>query len=85
MTPIDIATNTADTPITVGNDPVAIAITPDGKTAYVANDISGSVTPIDTATNTAGTPIPVGGDPVAVAITPDGKTAYVANSTARAR
>ena len=56
-----------------------IAITPDGKTAYVANDGSGTVTPIATATNTAGPPITVGSDPYAIAITPDGKTAYVAN------
>ena len=43
--------------------PVAIAITPDGKTAYVANFGSGTVTPIATATNTAGPPIPVGSSP----------------------
>ena len=36
VTPIATATNTAGTPITVGSDPDAIAITPDGKTAYVS-------------------------------------------------
>ena len=41
------------------NDPYGIAITPDGKTAYVANYGSGTVTPIATATNTAGPPITV--------------------------
>ena len=61
-----------------GGGPYAIAITPDGKTAYVAN--SGTVTPITTATDTAGTPITAGSDPYAIAITPDGKTAYVANN-----
>ena len=60
MTPIATATNTAGPPITVGNDPDDIAITPDGKTAYVANSGSGTVTPIATATNTAGPPITVG-------------------------
>ena len=60
MTPIATATNTAGTPIPVGNDPDAIAITPDGKTAYVLSYDAGTVTPIATATNTAGTPIPVG-------------------------
>ena len=79
MTPIDTATNTAGTAITVGSAPRGVAITPDGKTAYVTNDGSGSVTPIDTATNTAGTAIAVGRSPFGVAITPDGKTAYVAN------
>ncbi len=43
MTPIDTTTNTAGTAITVGSGPIGIAITPDGQTAYVANN--GSVTP----------------------------------------
>ena len=59
--------------------PGAIAITPNGKTAYVFSVTSDTVTPITTATNTAGPPIPVGAAPAAIAITPDGKTAYVAN------
>ena len=37
VTPIATATNTPGTPITVGIQPRGIAITPDGKTAYVAN------------------------------------------------
>jgi DNA-binding beta-propeller fold protein YncE len=48
--------------------PEAIAITPDGKTAYVANnDLAarhgGTVTPIRLATNTALAPIKVGFPP----------------------
>ena len=58
-----------------------IAITPDGKTAYVVDGADhpgwGTVTPIATATNTAGKPIRVGAVPQAIAMTPDGKTAYV--------
>jgi YVTN family beta-propeller protein len=79
VTPILTATDTAGSPITVGSNPVAIAITPDGKTAYVTNADSNTVTPIATATNTTGAPITVGSDPVHIAVTPDGKTAYVAN------
>ena len=84
MTPITTATNTAGTPITTGYDsePSAIAITPDGTTAYDANENLGTVTPITTGTNTAGPPITVGSVgsyPDAIAITPDGTTAYVAN------
>jgi DNA-binding beta-propeller fold protein YncE len=44
-----------------GFSPVAIAITPDGTTAYVLG--SSSVTPIRTATNTALAPIKVGCQP----------------------
>ena len=64
----------------MGNSPDAIAITPDGSTAYVTNNGDGTVTPINTSTDTAGTPITVGTWPDAVAITPDGSTAYVANN-----
>jgi len=65
-------------PIPAGNEPQEIAITPDGKTAYVAVKESRSVVAIDTRTNTVvGAPIPVGQRPLGVAITPDGKTAYI--------
>ena len=89
VTPITTATNMPGTPITVGSGPWTlydvgqIAITPDGKTAYVTTGTS--VTPISTATNTPGKPIhlgkvniPGGGGPGGqIVITPDGKTAYV--------
>ena len=55
------------------------AITPDGKTAYVANADSGTVTPISIATGKAGPAIRVGTDPEKIAITPDGRTVYVAD------
>jgi YVTN family beta-propeller protein len=66
--------------LVVADDPVILAITPNGRTAYVANAGDGTVTPISTATNTAGKPIRVGHTPRAIAITPDGKTAYVVNN-----
>jgi YVTN family beta-propeller protein len=84
VTPIRTATNTAVKAIKVGPLPVAIAITPDGKTAYVVNSGASarSVTPIDTATNTALKAIPLGpGLPGPVAITPGGTTAYVLSTT----
>ena len=79
---VDTASNTlVGTPITVGSGPTGVAVTPDGKHAYVANNGSNNVSVIDTVTNTVvGTPIPVGNSPLGVAITPDGKHAYVANN-----
>lgn len=66
------------TPIRAGDNPWAIAVSADGKTAYVVNNAAlGTVTPIDVATNKAGSPIPVGSYPKAIAITPDGHFAYV--------
>lgn len=75
--------NVAGTPVGVGTHPDAIAISPDGRTAYVANFGSDNVTPIDVATDTAAAPgawISVGSEPDAVAITPDGTTLLVANA-----
>src|SRR5262249_26237184 len=77
------ATNTPLPPIKAGPHPDAIAITPDGKTAYVANDVhAGTVTPIPTATNTPLPPIKTGHDTAAIAITPDATTAYTVNNAA---
>jgi DNA-binding beta-propeller fold protein YncE len=82
VVPIDLATNAPGTAIPFGANPFAIAIAPDGSTAYVlAND--NTVTPIDLATNTSENSIPVGSlgnnESTAIAITPDGSTAYVTN------
>jgi YVTN family beta-propeller protein len=70
VTPICTATNTPGKAITVGKGPSYIAITPNGKTAYVSNEGSGTVTPISTATNKPGKAITVGSYPVAIAIAP---------------
>jgi YVTN family beta-propeller protein len=83
--PVRTATNTAGRPIKIGAIPAAMAITPDGKTAYIADLHPDTVTPVTTATNTAGRPIHIGGFPWAVAITPDGKTAYVVDIVAHGR
>ena len=50
VTPVTIASNAPGADIAVGTDPQAIAIAPDGRTAYVANTGSNNVTPIDVAT-----------------------------------
>ena len=85
MTPVTTATNTPGKPIKIGAIPAAIAITPDGKTAYIADVHPGTVTPVATATNTPGRPIKIGGFPWAIAITPDGKTAYIVDLPAYGR
>jgi hypothetical protein len=56
--PISTATNTAGTPIRVRGMSGEVAITPDGKTVYVAG--MNTVTPINTATGRPGTPIYIG-------------------------
>jgi DNA-binding beta-propeller fold protein YncE len=67
----------------VGIQPDVIAVTPDGKTVYVADNpgpgslIQGTVVPITTATGKAGQPIDVGSVPTQLTVTPDGKTLLV--------
>ena len=93
VTPILAASNTAGRPIRVGPAPALIAISPDGRTAYVVGVGSllpgaaapVTLTPIRTATNRPGRVITVcasenlGGviAPDAIAITPDSRTVYV--------
>ncbi len=48
---IDTATNTVIATVPVGIAPNGVAITPDGKFAYVGNEYSSTVSVIDTATN----------------------------------
>lgn len=88
LTPINLATQTAGKPIKVEDGSkvldgsLAVAITSDGKTAYVLNPSvdpkhDSLVTPVDTATGTAGKPIPVAGMAESIAVSPDGQTVYV--------
>jgi DNA-binding beta-propeller fold protein YncE len=84
VTPVATATNTAGKPINIGGigrftAETAIAITPVGKTAYIATAAYiarscagcsvGTVIPVATATNTAGRPIKIGRVPKGIAIT----------------
>ncbi len=68
---IDTTTNTVIATVTVTaavstNDPVGVAVHPDGNTVYVTNGDDDTVTVIDTATNTEVTTIPVGDGPWSV-------------------
>ena len=64
--------------IPVPNGASALALTADGRTAYVAG--SDGLTPINLVTRKAGPTIPLSGGGSALALTPDGRTAYVAGS-----
>jgi hyaluronoglucosaminidase len=82
VTPVSTATSRPGKAITVGQGIDAIAITPNGRTAYVASFNAGTVTPIRIAANTAGKPIGVGTDlgPATLAITPNGAAVYAADT-----
>ncbi|MFD4553555.1 caspase family protein [Streptomyces sp. NPDC058469] len=72
--------------VRVGYSSAGVAVSPDGRRAYVTNSSTasgsglGSVSVIDTATNrTVGRPIVVGYSPAGVAVSWDGRRVYVAN------
>jgi YVTN family beta-propeller protein len=89
---IDTASNTTiatiSVPVLVGGQ---IALTPDGRYAYVtksgratlAEPDHRNVVVIDTADNAVAAVIPVGGLPQEVVVTPDGRHAYVMVATDR--
>jgi choice-of-anchor C domain-containing protein len=56
-----------------------VAVTGNGKAAYVVSRVPGKVTPVTVATGKAGKAIAVGKQPDAIAITPNSATAFVAN------
>jgi YVTN family beta-propeller protein len=69
---IDVRTRTKNpNDITVGAQPVGVAVTPDGKTAFVTNNASGTVSTIDVKTRTKNpNDIAVGMQPGVVTVTP---------------
>jgi DNA-binding beta-propeller fold protein YncE len=89
VTPFATATSTPGKLIRI-HGVLAIAVAPDGKTAYVSSEPktnpepfctgqTGELTPVSTATNVPGRPIQVGCRPYLLAITPDGQTVWVAS------
>lgn len=63
-------------------NPTAIAVTPDGTTAYLANSGGNTVTPVTLSSDTAAPAITVGPKPPTdLAVTSDGSTVWVADGT----
>lgn len=65
--------------IPVGGIAQGVSISPDGASAYVANNGDNTVSVIDTTTRTVVATVPVGGGPFGLSVTPDGALVYVAN------
>ncbi len=82
--PINVATNTKGTCLdlaTYGDRGGSMAISPDGRTAYIFSDTGTALLPINLATDTLGTPITwsTGFAPATdgIAISPNGQVAYL--------
>jgi YVTN family beta-propeller protein len=85
---IDTATNTLVAPAILVSGDLAtapgIAVTPSGRTVYMAGGLTPVVNAISTANNNVIATIPIGDNPLGIAITPDSSHAYVADSNAGA-
>jgi YVTN family beta-propeller protein len=73
VTPVDLGTWRAGTPVPVGKEPVSVAVSVSASgvaTAFVADFGANSVTPIDVATMTPRPAISVGPGPQTIAVAP---------------
>lgn len=83
VVPVDLATGTPGTPITVGGGTERIVASPDGKTLYALGSSPGQIAVIDAATRTVKSTITIGTVPAGLAITPDGSKLYVTRQFSR--
>jgi len=85
ITPVDL-TRSPPSPLATVNIPSSpgnfIAISPNGRKAYMTDPRDGKVFPVDLTTSPAmpGPAIEVGGNPEGIAFSPDGSMAYVAEN-----
>jgi PQQ-dependent catabolism-associated beta-propeller protein len=79
---IDPATGKSVRQISLGDEPEAFDLSPDGKTIYVSNEDAGEASFIDTATGKKLKSVKVGQEPEGVKVSADGKTLYVTSEVA---
>ncbi len=80
LLPTHLLAQTVVATIQVGRSPRPIAVSPDGKRAYVGNAASATVSVIDLSENKVIETINVGRGVRGVAVTPDGSRVFAANS-----
>ena len=69
---MDLASLQPVATIAIGGKPAGVAITPDGRFAYVTSPDAKALTVVDAATRQVVGRIDVGGGPLGVAVAPDG-------------
>lgn len=69
---LDIVNDVPVATVTVGNKPVALAVSSDGTAGYVANYADSTISRINLTTNTVTATVAVGGNPTSVALTSAG-------------
>ncbi len=81
VTPFDLRTHATGPPITVGQFPRDLALSPNRKRLYVADNASNELSVVDAASQAVITTVAVGKGPWAVAVSPDSAAAWVTNAT----
>jgi YVTN family beta-propeller protein len=76
--PVDVATQKPGTPIRLGLEPTAYALTPNGATAVFANQAANTISIVDLAKRVVVATVAVGATPAAIALDASGTTAWVA-------
>ncbi|WP_298830753.1 PQQ-dependent catabolism-associated beta-propeller protein [uncultured Piscinibacter sp.] len=79
---IDPATGKSVRRVSLGDEPEAFDLSPDGKTIYVSNEDEAEASFIDAATGKVLQSIKVGQEPEGVKVSADGKTLYVTSEVA---
>lgn len=85
LTGIDVATGAIGAPVPVASGPGEVAVSPDGRRAYVLvlNDpnsvVDNRLAVVDTASATVIASLPIGHYPRSIAVSRDGTRVYVAN------
>ena len=77
IVPFDLATRTVVTTIPLPSQDIRMAISADGRTAWVLGREEGWVRAVTLGTGAVGPAIPLGGAGSSVALAPDGRTAWV--------
>lgn len=80
VTVLDLVYLRQDHTLSVGKNPVALAVNPVRNEVYAVNSGSGTITVINTELNRVDATIGVQQAPSAIAVSADGKRAYVTNS-----
>ena len=78
--PVHLPAQTVVVTIPVGRSPRPIALSPDGKRAYVGNAASGTVSIVDLSERKVIETVTVGRGVRGIAVTPDGSRIFAANS-----
>jgi len=74
----EVAIPAVGTTIAVGQTPIFVAVSPNGRHAYIANRDAQVLTAVDTAINQVAATVPIkAGPPQFLAFAPDGRTLYV--------